>query len=92
MTQANNGRRRIQGYFLSDTLRALVLKEVLLPLRKALQAQATQCFCNPTCNNGDYGADGYTHLKMFIDNYGASVPHEDVLFFVQEFVRLDKAL
>ena len=83
-----------QGCPLSSTLTSLVLHEVLEPLTLKLKARAARRL--RLAKQGDTHADlvndnnagGESHPMGYIDDAGACVPFEDVLFFLEEFERL----
>ena len=72
-----------QGFPLSSTLAVIVLHKVLAPLDAALKLRATTCHLNGCSYNNEAGVK--THPKAYVENTGASAPHQDVLFFLQEF-------
>ena len=82
----------IQGCPLSATLTALVLGDVLRPLDVAMKARACKIFVAAPGDTSDDGAGGETHPMGYIDDVGAATPHEDVLFFLEEFNRLGRPL
>ena len=72
-----------QGCPLSSTLAAIVLHEVLAPLDAALKTRAATHWLNGLPY--DDNAGGETHPLAYVNNTGANAPHQDVLFFLQEF-------
>ena len=75
-----------QGCLLSSILAALVLNEVLRPLAEQLNARAARCLSATGGSTPmDDNAGGQTHPKAYVDNCGATVPLEDVEFFLEAF-------
>ena len=78
-----------QGCPLSSILAALVLNEVLRPLTKQLNARAARRL---SASGGstplDDNTGGQTHPEACVDDCGATVPLEDVEFFVETFNNL----
>jgi hypothetical protein len=77
-----------QGCPLSSTFAALVMNRVLQPLDKLLRQRAHDRV--KTGNLGDDGHGGITHLFAWVDDLSATVPHEDVRFFLDNLHKLGK--
>ena len=72
-----------QGCPLSSIFAALVLNKILVPLDKILQERAVKHALQQ--GPGEDGQGGSTHQIGFVDNLGATVILEDVLFFIEKF-------
>ena len=75
-----------QGCPFLSILAAFVSHQVLRPLTKKLLKRA--CARQKKRRFGDDKLGGKTNPMTYIDNCGACVPHEDVLFFLKEFGKL----
>ena len=78
------------GRSLSFTLAALVLRAILVTLMAKLKARAQHRL--QSGNLGDDGKGGETNPLAYIDDYGAAVYVEDILFFLEELHRLGKPI
>jgi hypothetical protein len=77
-----------QGCPLSSTFAALVLNRVLQPLDKLLKQRAQDRV--RAGNLGDDGHGGITHLFAWVDDISATIPHEDIRFFLDNLHTLGK--
>ena len=71
-----------QGCPLSSIFAALVLNEILVPLDRSLHERADNRALHQ--GPGDDGYGGPTHQIGFVDDLGATVVLEDVLFFLEK--------
>ena len=78
-------RKVTTGSHLTAALAALMLGEVLKPLDSVLKAQSRNRFLDRSCDNDNDDVGGESHPMGYIDDCGAAVPDEDVIFFFGEF-------
>jgi hypothetical protein len=75
-----------QGCPLSPIFATLVLHRALTPIDKALQQRAKERLHEGNTVNDDHG--GISHLFAYMDDISATIPLEDVKFFLTELQKL----